>query len=80
MNDTLIKFKRHASRASYHYADDSGKDLWSTFNVAQENLIKGGFVNTITRRRARDITNIARNIDLNSRLWQKTSEFELSVN
>lgn len=26
MNDTLIKFKRHASRASYHYADDSGKE------------------------------------------------------
>ena len=26
MNDTLIKFKRHASRASYHYADDSCKE------------------------------------------------------
>jgi len=26
MNDILIKFKRHASRASYHYADDSCKE------------------------------------------------------
>ena len=26
MDDTLIKFKRHASRASYHYADDSCKE------------------------------------------------------
>lgn len=26
MNDVLIKFKRHASRASYHYADDTCKE------------------------------------------------------
>lgn len=26
MNDILEKFKHHATKASYHYADDSGKE------------------------------------------------------
>lgn len=57
---------------------DMGNDLWSTFNVAQENILRGGFVNNTTRRKVRSISNIQKDIDLNQKLWELASEYAAS--
>jgi len=56
---------------------DNGTDLWSTFNVIQENLIKGG-VRTmklndkgrVARNTKRAVNNIDKNIKLNKAIWE----------
>ena len=64
-------------------AADTGKDLWTIFNVVQERLIKGGF-NTQNAagyyRRARSITSIDRDINLNKALWSYTEQFNSNLN
>ncbi len=53
--------------------EDSKDDLWSTFNVLQENLVRGGLNarNKNGRRtRTRAVTGIDGNIKLNRALWQ----------
>lgn len=62
--------------------EDQNKDLWTTFNVVQENLIRGGFVNQRTRRAVRAINNIQKDVDYNSQLWELTSTYgkELALN
>lgn len=51
---------------------DKASDLWTTFNVVQENLIKGG-IPRMTRRgklaRTRKINGIDGNVRLNKALW-----------
>jgi hypothetical protein len=47
---------------------DEGKSLWHTFNVVQENLIKGGF--EMSNRRARAITNPIEDFNINQGLWK----------
>ena len=51
---------------------DNKKDLWTTFNIVQENLIKGG-IPRITRKgkltRTRKINGIDGNVRLNKSLW-----------
>ena len=54
---------------------DKGEDLWSTFNVVQENLIRGGWYNSDTHRMVRPIMNITKDIDINSNLWQLASGY-----
>jgi hypothetical protein len=57
--------------------DDRARDLWTTFNVAQENVIRGGLHATAfdpeTRRRRRTTTRAVNGIDqdvkLNKALW-----------
>ena len=56
-------------------SEDAGSDLWSIFNVAQENIIRGGFVDSNTRRQTREITNISRNVQLNENLWKLASAY-----
>lgn len=46
---------------------DEGTSLWKTFNVLQENLIKGGF--QIGERQARPIVNISKSMEINQGLW-----------
>lgn len=46
---------------------DSSKSLWHTFNVCQENLIRGGF--EFNNRVARAITNPTQDLKLNQELW-----------
>ena len=53
--------------------EDTGKDLWTTFNVAQENLIRGGFV--ANRREARRIKSIQKDLDINTKLWDLTNTY-----
>jgi len=58
---------------------DRGSDLWSTFNVAQENLIRGGFVNGSTRRKVRPITSIQKDVNFNSQLWDLASTYSEEI-
>ena len=53
-------------------AQDAGDDLWRTFNVVQENLLRGGIPRrsaTHRLRRTRGITAIREDVRLNSGLW-----------
>ena len=54
-------------------AEDVGNDLWRTFNVLQENILRGGLVrrsasNRLTRTRG--IRAIREDVRLNSALWE----------
>lgn len=53
--------------------EDVRFDLWSTFNVIQENAIKGGvkYFNDETERNAtsREIKSISKNMDVNRAIW-----------
>ena len=53
--------------------EDLGNDLWHTFNVLQENLLRGGIVRRTASnrlRRTRRITGIQEDVRLNSALWE----------
>lgn len=58
--------------------DDRGRDLWRTFNVVQEKVIRGGVVveNTETRnrQRAREIKSVGESVKLNKALWTLAEE------
>ena len=58
---------------------DKGNDLWRTFNVAQENLLRGGFVNGSTRRQVRPITSIQKDVNFNSQLWDLASTYSEGI-
>lgn len=59
-------------------AADKKTDLWTLHNVAQENLIRGGFRNNTTNRMVRTISNIQRDVSLNSQLWELSSSYALN--
>ena len=59
--------------------EDRGSDLWRTFNVAQENLIRGGFLNGSTRRQVRPITSIQKDVKFNSELWDLASKYSEAI-
>jgi hypothetical protein len=46
---------------------DAGKDLWSTFNVVQERLTKGGWEHG--KRKAKGLTSFERDLDFNKKLF-----------
>jgi hypothetical protein len=53
---------------------DEAHNLWATYNVLQENLIKGGF--QMNERTARPITNPWQDLQLNKQLWEMAEKFE----
>lgn len=58
-------------------AADQGSDLWSTFNVLQENLVRGGQSGGTRdaagrRRSVREVKGIDGNVSLNRALWALT--------
>ena len=55
-------------------AADKHNNLWCTYNVVQENLIKGGF--QLNERQARPITNPWQDLELNKGLWALAEKFE----
>lgn len=58
-------------------AADTGRDIWSTFNVIQENLVKGNVLGRNAnnqRRRTREVTGIDGNVKLNTALWTLAEE------
>ena len=56
-----------------HRDEDTKDDLYTTLNVIQENLLRGNIsgVNNTTGRRftSREVTSIARDVDVNQGLW-----------
>lgn len=53
-------------------SEDDGNDLWRTYNVLQEALMRGGIVRRFARNRltrSRRITGIRQDLGLNSALW-----------
>lgn len=68
----LLKPKRNA---------DQGDDLWHTFNVVQERLLKGDYAKVSLKKnnavwtKNRNITAIDKNIKLNQDLWLLTEAF-----
>jgi len=55
--------------------EDNANDLWTTFNVAQENILRGGFRNGATGRMVRSISNIQKDVNLNTQLWDLASKY-----
>jgi len=68
--------------------DDKGNDLWTAFNLVQENFIKGGLKGTsrgsngkLRRTTTRPVKALDRNIKLNQALWYLTEKMaELKQN
>jgi hypothetical protein len=63
--------------------EDAGQSLWQTFNVIQENLIRGGLDGRrqtadgrIRRSRTRPINGIDQNVGLNRALWTLAEEMQ----
>lgn len=56
--------------------EDTGTDLWSTYNVVQEKVLRGGIRTTkrsdkgYRRNTTREVKSIDRNIKLNKALWE----------
>ena len=71
--DTTEDLVQEVSR--FRRTEDQSNDLWTTFNVAQENVIRGGFRNGATRRMVRPITNIQKDVKFNSELWDLASKY-----
>lgn len=66
-----------ASALSYaRRTDDVTNDLWTRFNVVQENAIKGGFRAEGQKRAARALNNIARERTVNEELFKLAESFE----
>lgn len=55
---------------------DNSRDLWTTFNVVQENMIKGGVTvrdkQTKQTRRSKGVKSVNENSKLNTALWKLT--------
>ena len=56
--------------------EDSGRDLWRTFNTVQENCVRGGKKDYVKRKpngqrmpKSRAVTGIDGNVSLNKALW-----------
>jgi hypothetical protein len=63
MSDILTPFR----------PEDEGSDLWTTFNVIQEKMMKGGFSYKTQRGRTtklRGIQSIQTSNRLNTKLWE----------
>lgn len=66
--------------------DDNAKDLWTTFNVVQENVMRGGleYVHwnpdaTHRNQTTRAINSIDRRVDLNKQLWKLAADTYLEL-
>lgn len=61
-----------------HRSDDRGADLWSAFNVVQENLIKGGMMGVQAGGRIstiRPILGASTEAEVNTKLWDLAMEY-----
>lgn len=58
--------------------EDESNDLWTTFNVLQEKVIRGGVsyqLGSGRRSQMRSITNIDKNTHLNKKLWEMAESY-----
>jgi len=78
--DTPIK---PAQLLNIRRSGDSGKDLWTTFNVIQENAIRGGLTgyNRTTNRRTttREVKSLDNDVKINRALWRIADHFAQQV-
>lgn len=71
-----------AQRPEDYAAEDGTRDLWTTFNVIQEHLVRGGVPYTSQTGRqlkTRPVRSVLGDLNLNRSLWAVASEFALSV-
>lgn len=54
-------------------SEDGGDDLWTVFNVTQENLLRGGFKRQ--RREVRAIRDADENVRINKALWSLAEKY-----
>ncbi|CUI18058.1 conserved hypothetical protein (plasmid) [Candidatus Protochlamydia naegleriophila] len=62
---------------------DEGNDVWTTFNVVQENLFKGGLryrTSKGVKRHTRAIKSIEENVRVNTKLWALTENLACLLN
>lgn len=59
-------------------AEDAGSDLWRTYNVLQESVVRGGLVRRLASgrvSRTRRITAIRQDVRLNAGLWELAASY-----
>jgi hypothetical protein len=71
-DEAPLEAKRLLTRRRW---EDAGSDLWSTFNVVQENITKGGLRGT-AHRRVRAIGSVATDLKINKGLWGIAEEIQ----
>lgn len=57
--------------------EDTKNDLWTTFNIVQENIIRGGVryrTENGSRQRTRPVNSVGENVRLNTALWTLTEK------
>jgi hypothetical protein len=67
-----------ARRVEDYATEDGRRDLWTAFNVIQENVIRGGIPYTSASGRnvrTRPIQSVLNDLSLNSRLWRIAQSF-----
>ena len=57
-------------------AVDNSSDLWTSLNVLQENLLKGGQLRADSRRHTRRISSVGEDVRLNRALWTLAEELK----
>jgi Domain of unknown function (DUF932) len=67
---------RPAQLLSTRRSADTSSDLWTTFNVLQENLLQGGQRRADSRRRTRKISSVSEDVRLNRSLWTLAEELK----
>ena len=67
---------RPAQLLSTRRTADSSSDLWTTFNVLQENLLQGGQRRADSRRRTRRISSVSEDVRLNRSVWTLAEELK----
>ena len=59
--------------------EDEGNSLWNVFNVLQEKVIKGGYMEAKAEgekaRKVRKVTSFIKDLDINSKLWKTMEEY-----
>jgi len=75
--DTAMEMAEHLIRPRRE--QDKTPDLWTVFNVVQENLMKGGFSNSDTGRRARAVKNIDKTVTYNQGVWDLARNYAAVV-
>lgn len=59
--------------------EDEGNNLWNVFNVLQEKVIKGGYLEAkeegAKARKVRKVTSFIKDLDINQKLWKTMEEY-----
>lgn len=59
--------------------EDKGDSLWNVFNVLQEKIIKGGYLEAKEgankARKVRKVTSFVKDLEINSKLWKAMEEY-----